>query len=91
MMLHDQVLPLHLWAEACNTIVYVQNHSPHQILDMKSPKEAYSCKRLDVVHFNIFGLSVYCHVRKDARKKLELTVELGIFMGYTNTPHNYRV
>jgi transposase InsO family protein len=24
-MLHDQGLPLHLWAEACNTIVYVQN------------------------------------------------------------------
>jgi len=24
-MLHDQGLPLHLWVEACNTIVYVQN------------------------------------------------------------------
>ena len=22
-MLHDQGLPLHLWAEACNTVVYV--------------------------------------------------------------------
>ena len=28
-MLHDQGLPLHLWAEACNTTVYVQNRSPH--------------------------------------------------------------
>ena len=31
------------------------------------------------------------HVMKDARKKLEPTVEVGIFVGYTDTPHNYRV
>ena len=31
------------------------------------------------------------HVTKDARKKLELTTEVGIFVGYTDTPHNYRV
>lgn len=28
---------------------------------------------------------------KDAQKKLEPTTELGIFMGYTDTPHNYQV
>jgi hypothetical protein len=31
------------------------------------------------------------HVTKDSRKKLELTVEVGIFLGYTETLHNYRV
>ena len=28
---------------------------------------------------------------KDARKNLELTTEVGIFFGYTETPHNYRM
>lgn len=42
-------------------------------------------------HFNIFGSSVYCHVTKDARKKLEPIAELGIFIGYTDTTHNYQV
>ena len=28
---------------------------------------------------------------KDARKKLELIAEVGIFVGYTETPHNYCV
>ena len=28
---------------------------------------------------------------KDARKKLEPTAEVGIFVGYTKTPHNYCV
>ena len=28
---------------------------------------------------------------KDARKKLEPTIEVGIFVGHTKTPHNYLV
>ena len=42
-------------------------------------------------HFKIFGSSVYFHVTKYARKNLEPTTELGIFLGYTDTPHNYWV
>ena len=90
-ILHDQGLPLYLWAEACNTAVYFHNRSLHRILGMKTPEEGFSGKRPDVGHFRIFVSSVYCHVTKDARKKLEPTTELGIFVGYTNTPHNYRV
>eukprot|EP00253_Pinus_taeda_P024974 PITA_24974 len=39
----------------------------------------------------IFVSTVYCHVTKDAQKKLESTTELGILVGYTDTPHNYWV
>ena len=31
------------------------------------------------------------HVTKDPKKKLESTIEVGIFLGYIETPHNYRV
>ena len=34
---------------------------------------------------------LYFHVKKDVRKKLEPTAKLGIFVGYTDTPHNYQV
>ena len=90
-MLHDQGLPLHLWAEACNIAVYVHNRCPHRILGMSTPEEAYSGKKPDLSHLRIFGANVYMHVTKDARKKLELTAEVGIFVGYTDTPHNYHV
>jgi hypothetical protein len=90
-MLHDQGLPMHLWEEACNTMVYVKNHCPHRVLGMSTPKEAFTSKKLDVSHFKIFGSFVYVHVTKDARKTLEPTVEVGIFVGYTETPHNYHV
>ena len=58
---------------------------------MSAPEEAFTGKKPDVSHFNIFGSSVYVYVTKDARKKLELTAEVGIFVGYKETPHNYRV
>eukprot|EP00253_Pinus_taeda_P012098 PITA_12098 len=89
--MHDQGLPLHLCAEACNTTVYLQNRSLHHILGMKTQEEAFSRKRPNVGHFRIFGSSVYCHVTKDAQKKLESTTKLGILVGYTDTPHNYWV
>jgi len=80
-MLHDQGLSLHLWVEACNTIVYLQNISPHQILKMSTPEEYFLGKKLYVTHFRIFGSSFYCHVTKDAWKNIEPIPELGIFMG----------
>lgn len=58
---------------------------------MSTPEEAFSGKKPNVALFRIFGSSVYYHVTKDAWKKLEPTTELGIFVGYTNTPHNYWV
>ena len=82
---------MHFWAKACNTIVYVQNHCPHRVLGMSTPKEAFSSKKPNISHLNIFGSLVYIHVTKDARNKLEPTAEVGIFLGYTETPHNYRV
>lgn len=58
---------------------------------MSTPKEDVSGKKLAVAHFRILGSSIYYHVTKDTRKILESTTKLGIFVGYTNTPHNYWV
>ena len=44
-----------------------------------------------MAHFRIFGSSFYFHVTKDAWKKLEPKAELGIFVGYFDTPRNYWV
>ena len=82
---------MHLWAEACNTAVYVKNHCPHRVLGMSTPEEAFTGKKPDVSHFNIFGSSIFFHVTKNDRKKLEPIAEVGIFVGYTETCHNYHV
>jgi hypothetical protein len=58
---------------------------------MSTPEEAFTGNKPDVSHFKIFVLSIYVHVTKDARKKLEPIAKVGIFVGYTETPHNYYV
>ena len=58
---------------------------------MSTPKEAFLGKRPNVSYFKIFGSFFHSHVTKDATKKLDPTSELGIFLGYTDTSHNYWV
>jgi hypothetical protein len=47
-LLHDQGLPLFLWAEACYTAVYLQNRSPHRAVGSMTPEEAFSGKKPEV-------------------------------------------
>ena len=56
-MLHDQDLPMHLWAEAARTMVYVQNHTPHRVLENKTPKEYFLGKKPEVNHLKNIRLS----------------------------------
>ena len=64
---------MHLWAEACNATVYVQNHCPHRVLGMSTLEEAFTSKNPGISHLKIFGSSVYNKVTKNARKMLEPT------------------
>jgi hypothetical protein len=41
-IIHDQELPMVLWEETCNTMVYVHNRSPHRILVEMNSEEAFS-------------------------------------------------
>jgi hypothetical protein len=72
-------------------VVYVKNCFPHTILGMSTPEGSFIGKKPDVSHFNISGSSVYVDVTKDDKKKLESTVKVEIFVGYTETPHNYHL
>jgi hypothetical protein len=90
-MLHDQDFPVFLWAEACNTAVYLQNRSSHKVLGRMTHEEAFMRKRPEVSHIHIFGCLVYCHVPTERRTKLEPTTEKGILVGYNETSKTYKV
>jgi hypothetical protein len=90
-MLHDQSLPLYLWAEACATAVYLQNRSPHRILGKMTPEEAFTERRPDVEHIRIFGCSTFSHVPSERRTKLDPTAQQGILMGYSKVSKAYRI
>ena len=53
-IIHDQYLPMHLWAEAARTAVYVQNRTPQRLLENKNPEEVFSSKKPEVIHLIIY-------------------------------------
>ena len=79
-MLYDQDMPKFLWAEACNTTIYLKNRSPHIILGMITPEESFFGRKPNVYHFRIFRDIVYYHFYKDRRNKLEPTTKMGVFV-----------
>jgi transposase InsO family protein len=90
-MLHDQDLPMFLWAEACNTIVYSHNRSPHKVLGSKTTEETFTGRNLKIRHLRIFGCLTYFHVPLEKRTTLEPTAKKGILVGYSETSKVYRI
>jgi hypothetical protein len=90
-MIHDQELPMILWAEACNRTMYVQNMSPHRILGNKTSEEEFSGVKPEIGHLKIFGCPVYIHVLVEKRTKLEPSRHKGIFVGYNKTSKAYKI
>ena len=63
-MIYDQDLPMHLWAEAARTAVYVQNRISHSAFGFKTLEEVFTGKNPEVSHLKIFGCLVYIHIPK---------------------------
>ena len=57
-MLYDQDMPKFLWAKACNTVVYVQNRTPHRALGKTTPERVFTEKTPKVSNFKIFGVKI---------------------------------
>ena len=64
-MIHDQDLPMHFWAEAARTTVYVQNRVSHNALGFKTPEDMFTGKKPEVSHLKIFGCPVSTLKRKE--------------------------
>jgi hypothetical protein len=90
-MIHDQNLPMIMWAEASMTVVYVQNRSPHKILKNMTPEEAFTGVKHEVGHFKISGCPIYFHVPEEKRTKLDPIGRKGTFVGYSESSKTYRI
>jgi hypothetical protein len=90
-MIHDQDLPMHMWAEVAKNTVYVENKSPHNVLENKTPEEMFSGEKMEFIHLRTFGCPVFVHVPKEKRTKLDSSKKNGIFVGYSDTSKAYRI
>jgi hypothetical protein len=80
--IHDQDLPMHLWAEASITTMYVQKKLSHSALGLKTTKEMFSRMKPEVTHLRIFGCLVFVHIPKEKRTNTDPLGKKGIFVGY---------
>jgi hypothetical protein len=90
-MIHDQDLPMCLWAEAAMAVVYVQNRLSHSALRFKTLEEMFTRKKPEVSHLKIFGCPVFIHIPKEKRNKLEPSGKKGIFVGYCEVSKAFRI
>jgi hypothetical protein len=90
-MIHDQDLPMCLWAEAAMVVVYVQNRLSHSALGFKTLEEMFTRKKPEVSHLKIFGCTVFIHILKEKRNKLEPSRKKGIFVGYCEVSKAFRI
>ena len=88
-MFHDEDLIMCLCAEETRTTVYVQNLTPHKVLDNKTPEESFSGEKLEVNHFIIFVFPTCIHVPKEKMTRLDPFGRKGIFIGYSDTSKAY--
>lgn len=89
-MLFDANLEKCYWAEAVNMATFVINRSASKTLNVKTPEEAWSGKKVDVSNLRIFGSTVMTHVPKQKRQKLDKQSIKMVFVGYTEGVKGYR-
>jgi len=83
-----------LWAEAVGTFVYTKNGQPHSALSRKTLYEAFHKTRPAISHLQPFGRECYLHILKAKRgagSKLLPRAQKGLFVGYTDVCHQYRI
>jgi len=82
-MLNEKNLPNYFWAKVVAIVVYIMNRTPTTTIHGMTPEEKFTCKKLDVSHFKLFGYIAYVHVPDAKRSKLDPKVKKCIFVGYS--------
>ena len=91
-MLSTSGLPRSLWANACETAVYLLNHTGVSPEENKSPHELWTGEpTIKLDHLKVFGTECYAHIPKNFRRKFDDKSVKGHFVGYVNKKDGYKV
>ncbi len=70
-MLQNKSAPHKFWSGAVFTSVYLLNRSPTMVVKQKTPKEAWSRRKLKAIHLKVFGSIAYTWIRYANRTNLD--------------------
>nr|GEX72284.1 integrase, catalytic region, zinc finger, CCHC-type, peptidase aspartic, catalytic [Tanacetum cinerariifolium] len=83
--------PMFLWVEAVATECYTQNRSLIHTRHHKTLYELVHNKKPDLTFFRVFGALCYPTNDSEDLGKLQLTADIGIFVGYAPSRKGYRI
>ncbi|KAJ0606762.1 putative RNA-directed DNA polymerase [Helianthus annuus] len=93
-MIIESQTPQYFWPEAIATSVYLLNRLPTQILKHKTPLQTLASQvpipSVLTLLPRVFGCTVYVHIPKSDRNKLEPCAEKCLFVGYATHQKRYR-
>ena len=84
-------LPLHMWAEAINTVVYLINRGPSTPLGCGILEEAWTGKKVSYSFLKTFGCEAFSHIDSKNITKLEAKSKKCVFFGYGINEFCYRL
>jgi hypothetical protein len=90
-VLHASGLPKELWAEACNTAVYILNCTGPTPMEGKTPLELWTGSYATLGHLHVLGTECYVHIPKQKRHKWDQKSRLGRLVGYMGKKDGCRI
>ncbi|GKC47294.1 retrovirus-related pol polyprotein from transposon TNT 1-94 [Tanacetum coccineum] len=80
-----------LWVEAVSTACFIQNQSIIHTRYNKTPYELLNGKKPNVEYFYVFASLCYSTNDRDDLGKMKPKADIGIFIGYSETPKGFRI
>ena len=86
----DVEYPASMWAELCQTAVYILNRTAKSSEENKTPWEVWTGKKPRIKHLRVIGSTCYVHVPKSKRSKMDKKAVQGHLVGYDGD-ERYRI
>ena len=84
-------LPLYIWVEVVNIVVYLINRGSSTPLGCGILEEAWTDKKVRYSFLKTFGCEVFAHIDSKNRTKLEAKLKKCVFFGYGINEFGYRL
>ena len=89
-LLLERALPGHLWGEAVKAATDILNLRSTKRHPDRTPNEIFSDTKPTIAHLKVFGSSVFVHIPKPSRTKLDPRSERCILLSFDDTAKAYR-
>lgn len=84
-------LPANLWPEAVGTTVYLVNVTPAKLNKEMPPLQRYMGKTIKISPLKVLVFTLYSHIRKEERTKMDPRADLCMMAGYDLASKAYRL